>query len=126
MDIYREHILDHYQNPRHHSLLQKPTHKADGANPLCGDELTLTVRISKGKIADIGFSGRGCSISQAATSMLCEFVVGKTVRAVEKFDKKTIYELLGIPLSPTRLKCALLSLATLKSALGEQKIAVTE
>lgn len=126
MDIYREHILDHYQNPRHHGVLKKPTHQAEGANPLCGDELTLTVSVKKDKITDIGFSGRGCSISQAATSMLCEFVIGKRVTAIEKLDKKIIYELMEIPLSPTRLKCALLSLATLKSALGEQKLAVTE
>lgn len=126
MDIYREHILDHYQNPRHHGVLKKPTHQAEGANPLCGDELTLTVSVKKGKITEIGFSGHGCSISQAAASMLCEFVVGKSITAIQKLDKKIIYELMEIPLSPTRLKCALLSLATLKSALGEQKLAVTE
>lgn len=126
MDIYREHILDHYQNPRHHGVLKKPTHKAEGANPLCGDELTLTVRLAKGKITDIGFTGHGCSISQAAASMVAESVIGKTPAAVEKMDKDTVYELLGIPLSPTRLKCALLSLATLKSALAQKTKVTTE
>lgn len=126
MDIYREHILDHYQNPRHHGLIEKCTHKADGANPLCGDELTVTVHVVKGKIGEIGFTGRGCSISQASASMLCEMVIGKAITAVKKYDKKTVYELMGIPLSPTRLKCALLSLATLKSALHGEKTAVTE
>lgn len=126
MDIYREHILDHYQNPRYHGLIEKPTHKADGANPLCGDELTVSVRVVKGKVVEIGFTGRGCSISQAAASMLCEMIVGKSLTAVEKYDKQTVYELMGIPLSPTRLKCALLSLATLKSALHGEKTAVTE
>ena len=76
--LYREVILDHYKNPRGHGLLEAADAQAEGQNPLCGDEVTVSLRFDGETIADVGFEGRGCAISQAATSMLTEIVVGRT------------------------------------------------
>jgi nitrogen fixation protein NifU and related proteins len=113
----RELILDHSRHPRHQKTIEHPEASAEGQNPLCGDELQIDLRIEDGKIADIGFHGQGCSISQAATSMLTEVVVGKTVEEAAALESDDITGLIGIPLSPVRLKCALLGLGVLKVAL---------
>jgi nitrogen fixation protein NifU and related proteins len=113
----RELILDHSRHPRHQKTIEHPEASAEGQNPLCGDELQIDLRIADGKIADIGFHGQGCSISQAATSMLTEVVVGKTVEEAAALESDDITGLIGIPLSPVRLKCALLGLGVLKVAL---------
>ena len=116
-DLYREHILDHYKHPRNHGKLEDADITAEGLNPLCGDQLELALKIRDGRIAEIRFDGRGCSISQAATSMMTELVVGKTVEEAAALTRDDIIEELGIPLSPVRLKCALLGLGTLRVAL---------
>ena len=80
--LYREVILDHYKNPRGHGLLEDPHAQAEGQNPLCGDEVTVSVAFDGDVISEVGFEGRGCAISQAATSMLTELVVGRSVEDV--------------------------------------------
>ncbi len=121
--LYREVILDHYKNPRNHGELDGADAQADGQNPLCGDEVTVAVRFgSDGEtIEEMRFSGRGCAISQAATSMLTELVRGRTASEVATLQKEELLAEIGIPLTPVRLKCAMLGLTTLKVALHKAK-----
>ena len=121
--MYREVILDHYKNPRHHGALDPCDAQAEGQNPLCGDEVAVTVIFAEDgeTIKEIGFSGRGCAISQAATSMLTELVVGKRASEAAQLPKEALLEEIGIPLTPARLKCALLGLGVLKVALHRAK-----
>ena len=116
-EMYRENILDHYQHPRHHGTLEAPDVTYEDGNPLCGDRLRMDFRIADGKIADVAFSGHGCSISQASASMLCERVAGQPLEEVKKLSKDDVLEMLGIELGPVRLKCALLALKTLKAGI---------
>ncbi len=118
-DFYRENILDHYRNPRNHGHLESPTAAAEGVNPLCGDELTVELEIEDGVVRDIRYNGRGCAISQAAASMISDVAKGKTVEEVAALGRDDVLEELGIPLTPIRLKCALLSVSVLKVALGQ-------
>ncbi|MBU6423546.1 MAG: SUF system NifU family Fe-S cluster assembly protein [Chloroflexota bacterium] len=116
-DLYRENILDHYKNPRNYGELEGATHHYHDTNPLCGDEITMFLLVGEdGRIDDVHFTGRGCAISQASASLLTERVKGKTLDEVKAVDKDTVLEDLGITLSPARVKCALLSLKTLKAA----------
>jgi nitrogen fixation NifU-like protein len=120
--MYREVILDHYRSPRNHGLLEAPDAVAEGHNPLCGDEVTVTVRLGDGDvIEDVGFEGRGCAISQAATSMLTDLVKGRTAAEVAAMPKEELLDEVGIPLTPVRLKCAILGLGVLKVALHRAK-----
>jgi len=120
--MYREVILDHYKAPRNHGLLEPHDAIAEGTNPLCGDEVTVSVRFGEGDvIEDVGFEGRGCAISQAATSMLTDLVKGRTATEISELPKDELLEEIGIPLSPVRLKCALLGLGVLKVALHHAK-----
>lgn len=120
--LYRELILDHYKSPRNHGLLEPADAVAEGQNPLCGDEVTVTVRFGEADvIEDVGFEGRGCAISQAATSMLTDLVKGRTAQEVASMPKEELLEEVGIPLTPVRLKCALLGLGVLKVALHRGK-----
>src|ERR687885_1086145 len=121
--LYREVILDHYKNPRGHGVIEHADAQADGLNPLCGDEISIYVAFGEDgeTIDDVKFAGRGCAISQAATSMLTEMVQGKTATEVATLDKEELLEEIGIPLTPIRLKCAMLGLTTLKVALHKAK-----
>jgi nitrogen fixation NifU-like protein len=120
--LYRELILDHYKNPRNHGLLQAADASAEGQNPLCGDEISVSVRIGDGDVIEgVGFEGRGCAISQAATSMLTDLVKGRSAEEVASMPKEELLEELGIPLTPVRLKCAILGLGVLKLALHKAK-----
>ena len=121
--LYREVILDHYKNPRGHGVIAEADAEAEGQNPLCGDEVTIYVRFGEDSdtIDEVKFSGRGCAISQAATSMLTEMVQGKKASDVAVLDKDELLEEIGIPLTPIRLKCAMLGLTTLKVALHKAK-----
>jgi nitrogen fixation NifU-like protein len=118
-DFYRENILDHYRNPRNHGHLESPTATAEGVNPLCGDELGVELQIEDGVVRDIRYNGRGCAISQAAASMISDVAKGKTVEEVAALGREDILQELGIPLTPIRLKCALLSVSVLRVALGK-------
>ncbi len=122
-DLYREVILDHYKNPRGHGVIEDADAHADGVNPLCGDEVSIYVQFADdGETVDeVKFSGRGCAISQASTSMLMEMVVGKTAQEIAELPKEQLLEEVGIPLTPIRLKCALLGLGVLKVALHRAK-----
>ena len=120
--LYRELILDHYKNPRNHGLLEPADARAEGQNPLCGDEISVTVRLGEGGVIDeVGFDGRGCAISQAATSMLTELVKGRSAREVAGLPREDLLEEVGVPLTPVRLKCAILGLSTLRLALHKEK-----
>jgi nitrogen fixation protein NifU and related proteins len=122
-ELYKEVILDHYKNPRGHGLLEDPDAEAEGENPLCGDEVSIYVAFGQDgdTIDEVKFSGRGCAISQAATSMLTEMVKGRSATEVAALPKDDLLEEIGIPLTPVRLKCALLGLSTLKLALHKAK-----
>jgi len=120
--LYREVILDHYKTPRNHGLLDPSDAVAEGQNPLCGDEVTVSIRFGEGDVIEgVGFEGRGCAISQAATSMLTDLVKGRTAQDVAVMPKEELLDEIGIPLSPVRLKCALLGLGVLKVALHRSK-----
>ena len=121
--MYREVILDHYKNPRGHGVLDPADAHADGQNPLCGDEVSIYVAFAEDgeTIEEVKFSGRGCAISQASTSMLMEMVAGRTATEVATLDKQELLDEIAIQLSPVRLKCALLGLTTLKVALHKAK-----
>jgi nitrogen fixation protein NifU and related proteins len=122
-DLYRELILDHYKNPRNHGPLSDADARAEGVNPLCGDEVAISVAFAEDgeTVRDVMFEGRGCAISQAATSMLTELVRGKTAQELAEMPKEELLEEVGIPLTPIRLKCALLGLGVLKVALNRAK-----
>jgi nitrogen fixation NifU-like protein len=120
--LYRELILDHYRSPRNHGLLDPADASAEGQNPLCGDEVTVSVRLgADDRIEEIGFEGRGCAISQAATSMLTDLVKGRTAQEVAAMPRDELLEEIGIPLTPVRLKCAILGLGVLKVALHKAR-----
>ena len=121
--LYREVILDHYKNPRGHGVIEDADAHAEGLNPLCGDEVSIYVSFGDDgdTIDEVKFEGRGCAISQAATSMLTELVVGRNADEVARMPKEELLEEIGIPLSPVRLKCAILGFGTLKVALHKSK-----
>ena len=140
-DLYREIILDHYRNPRHHQTVDPADRVIEANNPLCGDEIDLSYRIDSGKVAAIGFTGRGCSISQASASMLCEAVTGMSVtgavRLAEQFramltgdgkpaaadgdDIGDLEALRGVRAYPVRVKCATLVWNALLEGLSENE-----
>jgi nitrogen fixation NifU-like protein len=122
-ELYREVILDHYKNPRGHGVIEGADAEAEGMNPLCGDEVSIYVQFADDgeTIDDVKFSGRGCAISQASTSMLMEMVKGRSAAEIAELPKEELLEEVGIPLTPIRLKCALLGLGVLKVALHRAK-----
>lgn len=115
-DLYRENILDHYQNPRNHGTLDEPDISYQDDNPLCGDVIRIDIKLdAEERVSEVAFSGEGCAISQASASMLTDEILGKTLDEVKQIDKDDILEMLGIQLGPVRIKCALLSLKVLKA-----------
>ncbi len=114
-DLYREVILDHYQNPRNYGTLDPADISYEEDNPVCGDHIRLDIRLKDGRVAEVRFSGHGCAISQASASMLTEAIEGKTMDELKALNKDDILDLLGIPLGPVRIKCALLPLKVLKA-----------
>jgi nitrogen fixation NifU-like protein len=115
-DLYRENILDHYQNPRHYGTLDDPDISYEDDNPLCGDVIRLDIKLDEqNRVSEVAFSGEGCAISQASASMLTEEILGKTLEEVKQISKDDVLDMLGIQLGPVRIKCALLSLKVLKA-----------
>lgn len=137
--LYREVILDHFQNPRHHGELLQPTVSVDGKNPLCGDEITLQLKVQDGIVKDLCWNGKGCAISQASVSVLAENVIGKTISEAkamidnvkgvmngkvdaESLDMGDLEALAGVRQFPVRVKCALLGWTTLQEAFKELQL----
>lgn len=117
-DMYREHILDHYKHPRNFGVLKEPTVDHEANNPLCGDQIRMTFIVDEAdKVKDVKFSGRGCAISQASASLLTSRIKGQPLGEIKKIERDDIVKMLGIPISPVRLKCALLSLAVLREGI---------
>jgi nitrogen fixation NifU-like protein len=124
-DLYRDYILEHYRRPHNFGVLEHPSATYEGSNPLCGDRITLMLGIRDGVVAEVAFTGRGCAISQASASLLTDEIKGKPLDEVAKFSTQDLLDLLGIEISPARLKCALLSLDTLEHALAESGAAAS-
>ena len=116
-DLYREHVLDHYQNPRNYGEIENPDISHEAYNPLCGDRLILELKLHDDHISEVAFHGEGCAISQASASMLTEHIDGKSVDELKALTKDDILDMLGIPIGPVRLKCALLSLKAVKAGI---------
>ena len=120
-DLYRDEILEHYRNPHNFGTLEQPTTVKEGANPLCGDRITLMLGIDdEGKVNDVAFTGRGCAISQASASMLTDDIKGKPLSEIAQLGRLDVLDNLAIEISPARMKCAMLSLETLKSAVSDR------
>lgn len=122
-DLYRELIIDRYQNPLYRGVLEPNDITFEDSNPLCGDEIRIDLRVDgSGVVTEAVFSGHGCAISQASADLLIESILGKSVEEVKELKKQDVLDMLGIELGPVRLKCALLSLKVLKAGvygLGE-------
>ena len=143
-DLYQEILLEHNRRPRNFRILEDATHHADGFNPLCGDEISLQLRVDEETVGDVGFQGHGCAISRASASLLTQAVKGgSTSDAMAMFDEfhrmltepdaELDYDLLGdlemlagVIAYPTRIKCAILAWHTLKAAMDGEGIATTE
>ncbi len=120
-DLYRDYILEHYRKPHNFGIIEQPDARYEGANPLCGDRITIMLGIADGIVRDVAFTGRGCAISQASASLLTDEIKGKPVDLVAKLTPDDVLDLLGIEISPARLKCALLSLDTVSHALEDRE-----
>ena len=143
-DLYQEILLEHNRRPRNFRALDDPTHQADGFNPLCGDQISLQLKVGDDKVNDVGFQGHGCAISRASASMLTQAVKGGTPeealamfdefhRMLTEPDAELDYDLLGdlemlagVIAYPTRIKCAILAWHTLKAAMDGESVATTE
>lgn len=116
-ELYTETILDHFQHPRHAGTLPSPSARVTEHNPLCGDTITLDVRYdASGRVCDLAFTGQGCAISQAAFSLASQEIIGKSSEQIEQLGFSDVQKLLGAPLAPARVRCALLGLVALKKA----------
>jgi nitrogen fixation NifU-like protein len=137
-ELYQEVILDHSRHPRHFGVLEQPTHRAEGHNPLCGDRVTVMLALKDGRVADIKFQGKGCAISQASASMMTDMLAGRTLEEAEKLmrgfvhlvkgedatdlsadDREHLDVMAGISEFPMRVKCATLAWHTFHNAVEE-------
>jgi nitrogen fixation protein NifU and related proteins len=118
-DLYRDYILEHYRRPHNFGVLEQPSATFEGANPLCGDRITMQLQVEDGVVTGVGFTGRGCAISQASASLLTDEIKGKPLVEVADFAATDLLELLGIEISPARLKCAMLSFDSLQHLLDD-------
>lgn len=118
-ELYQEQILDHYKYPRHKQAMPLYTAKYRSFNPLCGDELTIYLKENLNGTLTLSFTGQGCAISQASASLLLEYLQGKTAVTIKDTTPEKILSLLGVPISPNRMKCALLSLVTVRETITQ-------
>ena len=118
-ELYQEQILDHYQHPRNKKVLKDATYQHHEHNPSCGDDLTIYVKIKKNQTLQVAFQGHGCAISQASASLLAEYLNNKSLSELIILPQEKIFQLLGIPISNNRTKCALLCYLTIKQGLQE-------
>lgn len=116
-DFYDDHVLDHFECPYHKGHLACPSCTHSERNPICGDQLTLELQIADGKVQQAYFDGKGCAISQAAASMLCQHVEGRPVDELRQMPAKQMLDIIGVPLTPSRQKCGLLGFKVLKTML---------
>jgi nitrogen fixation NifU-like protein len=116
-DLYRDFILDHYKRPRNFGELEPHDLAAHDHNPLCGDEMGVHIRVADDRIEELRFHGHGCAISQAAASIASEELIGMALEDVARLDSEWMIDLIGIPISATRRKCALLSLKVMRGAI---------
>jgi nitrogen fixation protein NifU and related proteins len=116
-ELYRDQILEHYKRPHNFGRLDNPDLEFEDTNPFCGDEQHVTIRLDgEGRVAEVAFEGKGCAISTAATSLLTEELIGKRREELLRLPKDLVLDLLGIEISATRMKCAMLGLKVVKSA----------
>ena len=118
-DLYRDYILEHYRRPHNFGVIDNPDASYEGANPLCGDRITLMLGVKDGIVDRVAFTGRGCAISQASASLLTDEIKGKPLAEVAAFRADDLLDLLGIEISPARLKCAMLSHDSLQHVLAD-------
>jgi nitrogen fixation NifU-like protein len=117
-EMYQDNIMDHYESPSHRGTLEHPTFEIRDLNPLCGDEVRIQARLDdESRLVAVRFEGKGCVISLAAASMLMEEVEGKTLDEVKKMGRQGMLDLLGVPLTMMRVKCAMLALRALEKAI---------
>jgi nitrogen fixation NifU-like protein len=116
-DLYRDYILEHYKRPQNFGELDPHDLEAHEHNPLCGDELGVHIRVSDGRVDELRFHGHGCAISQASASIASEELIGMDLDTVATLEADWMLDLLGIPISATRRKCALLSLKAMRAAI---------
>ena len=121
-DLYRDYILEHYRRPHNFGPIEGATASHEGANPLCGDRITLQLRVLGGNVDGVGFTGRGCAISQASASLLTDEIKGKPLEHAAGVGPQDVLDLLGIEISPARMKCAMLSLETLQKTLVDSHV----
>jgi nitrogen fixation protein NifU and related proteins len=118
-DLYRDYILEHYRRPHNFGVIEDADASYEGSNPLCGDRITLMLGVKDGIVDRVGFTGRGCAISQASASLLTDEIKGKPLKDVAAFRADDLLDLLGIDISPARIKCAMLSHDSLQHVLGD-------
>jgi nitrogen fixation NifU-like protein len=118
-DLYRDYILEHYRRPHNFGVIDDASATFEGSNPLCGDRITMQLAVRDGVVERVGFTGRGCAISQASASLLTDEIKGKPVADVASLGAADLLDLLGIEISPARLKCAMLSFDSLQHLLDE-------
>ena len=117
--LYTEELLEHYRHPQNFKKLQSPTHQITLQNPLCGDEITLFLEVKGEVVQDVSFEGKGCAISTASASLMTEYFKGKSIKKLRKLDNKSTMKIVGIEVSPGRLKCLLLPFEAFKKALSK-------
>lgn len=116
-EIYREELMDMYKNPTHKGVVDQPSANAHAKNPVCGDEVTLTIKIADGLITDAKFEGSACAVSVISSEFLADYIIGKPLQEVSNLSKDELLKLTGLNLSTSRVNCATLILGALKGAL---------